>query len=221
MVAQFRNLGWGKKLLIALCTLAVLCAGLFFYGVSNLNPIMISMAEARGRQLAVEAINKAVREVMQSGIGYTDLVQVTQDNQGRVTMIQANTLLMNDIASRAALQVQRNLQALGNEGVELPLGSALGIGLFSGAGPRIRVNVVPVGSVATRFSTAFESAGINQTRHQISLMTNTQVRIVIPTGADTVQVEASVPVAESIIVGEVPQTYLNSTSLEQMLDLVP
>lgn len=221
MVAKFRNLGWARKLLIALCALVVLGIGLFFYGVSNLNPIMISMAEARGRQLAVEAINKAVREVMQSGIGYKDLVQVTQDNQGRVTMIQANTLLMNDIASRAALQVQRNLQALGNEGVELPLGSALGIGLFSGSGPRIRVNVVPVGSVATRFSTAFESAGINQTRHQISLMTNTQVRIVIPTGANTVQVEASVPVAESIIVGEVPQTYLNSTSLEQMLDLVP
>ncbi len=221
MVAQFRHFGWGKKLALALCALLVLGSGLFFYGVSNLNPIMISMAEARGRQLAVEAINKAVREVMQSGIGYTDLVQVTQDKQGQVTMIQANTLLMNDIASRAALQVQRNLQALGNEGVELPLGSALGIGLFSGSGPRIRVSVVPVGSVATRFATAFESAGINQTRHQISLMTNTQVRIVIPTGADTVQVEASVPVAESIIVGEVPQTYLNATSVEQMLDLVP
>ena len=181
---------------------------------------MISMAEARARQLAVEAINKAVREVMSSGIAYGDLVYVAQDERGRVSMIQANTLLMNDLASQAALAAQRNLQALEDEGVELPLGSALGMGLFSGTGPRIRVSIVPVGSVTTRFVTNFESAGINQTRHEISLMASTLVRIVIPAGANAVQVDASVPVAESIIVGEVPGTYLHDGG-EQALDLVP
>ena len=187
----------------------------------NLTPIMIAMAEAKGRQLAVVAINEAVREVMGGGVIYSDLMQVTKDISGRVSMIQANTLLMNDLASKAALVAQRNLRSLGDEGVELPLGSALGIGILSGAGPRIRASVVPVGSVTTRFVTAFESAGINQTRHEISLLTSTLVHIVIPTGANAVQVEALVPIAESIIVGEVPDTYMNAQDAEQALDLAP
>ena len=195
--------------------------GVVWMGAHQLTPVMISMAEAKARQLAVEAIGKAVREVMGSGVVYEDLVRVAKDERGRVSMIQANTLLMNDLASRAALAAQRNLAALEDQGVELPLGAAVGMGLFSGAGPRIRVNIVPVGSVTTKFVTDFESAGINQTRHEISLLASTLVRIVVPTGANAVQVDASVPIAESIIVGEVPGTYVYGDGSGDLLDLLP
>jgi len=193
----------GKRFLIAFVAVVALVAGLVSFALANLNPVVISMAEARARQLAVEAINQAVAEVMEAAVSYSDLIQVSTDSNGRVTMIRANTLLMNDLASRTALAVQRNLATLEDEGVSLPLG------------------VVPVGSVTTRFLTAFESAGINQTRHEISLEASTQMRIVIPTGASTVSVSAIVPVAEAIIVGEVPSSYVNVPDVDSMLNLIP
>jgi len=211
----------GKRFLIAFVAVVALVAGLVSFALANLNPVVISMAEARSRQLAVEAINQAVAEVMEAAVSYSDLIQVSTDANGRVTMIRANTLLMNDLASRTALAVQRKLAALEDEGVSLPLGAAFGVNVLSGSGPRILVGVVPVGSVTTRFLTAFESAGINQTRHEISLEASTQMRIVIPTGASTVSVSAIVPVAEAIIVGEVPNSYVNVPDVDSMLNLIP
>ena len=212
-----RRKRWARALLVILILLAALVA----YGVNNLSALMISMAEARARQLAVEAINNAVDEVMQGSGGYSDLVQVITDENGQVAMLKANTLLMNDLASEAALAAQRNLQALEDEGVLLPLGAALGISLLGGSGPHFRVSVVPVGSVTTRFVTAFQSAGINQTRHEISLEASTLMNIVVPTGANSVTVNAYVPVAESIIVGQVPQSYVNVPDTDSMLNLIP
>lgn len=205
----------------ALAAVIFLMAATVAYALANLNPIVISMAEARARQLAVAAINEAVSEVMKSSVSYSDLIQVSTDDSGRVSMIKANSLLMNNLASQTALTVQRNLTELEDEGVSLPLGSAFGIKIFSGSGPRIRVGVVPVGSVTTRFVTAFESAGINQTRHEISLEASTLMRIVIPTGASTVSVTSYVPVADAIIVGEVPSSYVNVPDIDSMLNLIP
>lgn len=221
MVALVGEKSAGRIALWIVVALFVLGLGLFIYGMYHIEPIAISMAEARARQLAVEAINRAVSEVMTTGIGYSELVKVGVGADGHVSMIQANTLLMNDLASQAALVAQRNLQLLGDEGVELPLGSALGISLFAGLGPELHFSVVPVGSVTTRFVTAFESAGINQTRHEISLLASILMRIIIPTGAETISVELSVPVAESIIVGEVPDTYLNVPNTGSILNMIP
>ncbi|MDY2872812.1 MAG: sporulation protein YunB, partial [Eubacteriales bacterium] len=197
-----------RRLSFFLIPLAVL-AGLFILFTRNLSPILISMAEARARQLAVEAMNRAIAEVMDSSVTYTDLMRVSHDSSGRVSMLEANATLMNEIASAAALTAQSKLDTLADEGVGLPLFAALGIDLFSGAGPIIRVSITPVGAVSTRFVTSFESAGINQTRHEISLEASVVMRIVIPAGADSVSVSTYVPIAESIIVGSVPESYVS------------
>ncbi|MEA5064646.1 sporulation protein YunB [Bacillota bacterium Meth-B3] len=200
----------GRTVLWVLMVFFILLASFIAWGTHNLTPVMIAMAEARARQLAVEAINNGIFEVMVKGraVGYSDLIEVVQGENGQVSMLQANTLLMNELASRAALTTQRNLQALEQADISIPLGAALGMPLLGGAGPLVPVKVALVGSVTTKFVTAFETAGINQTRHEISLEASMLVRVVVPTGANSVMVTAYVPVAESILVGQVPQTYL-------------
>lgn len=210
-----------QRLLLVLLACALLACGLIAWGLAHLNPLIIRMAEARASQLAVEALNQAVDEVMGSSLTYSDLVLVSFDAEGRLAMLQANTMKMNDIASAAALVAQRNLGALAEQGVSVPLGAALGISLFSGSGPMINASVVPIGSVTTSFATSFESAGINQTRHEISLQASVRMRIIIPTGADSVTVDTLVPIAESIIVGQVPQTYVNVPGEDDALNLIP
>ena len=205
----------GRAVLLVMAVFFALLALFRAGGSHNLTPVLISMAEARARQLAVEAINNGIFEVMVKGraVAYNDLIQVIQGENGQVAMLQANTLLMNELASRAALTTQRNLQALEQADIGVPLGAALGVPLLGGAGPLVPVKVALVGSVTTKFVTAFETAGINQTRHEISLEASMLVRVVVPTGANSVMVTAYVPVAESILVGQVPETYLRGEGI--------
>ncbi|NLG26069.1 MAG: sporulation protein YunB [Clostridiales bacterium] len=222
MVASPRKkTGRRGTLLIVLTAAVTLPALLLALGLSNLNPTMINMAEARASQLAVTAINRAVDEVIGATLRYSDLVSVSLDGDGNVSMLQANTILMNDLASRTALAAQRNLGDLADQGISLPLGAALGVGVFSGYGPRIRINVLPVGTVVTKFVTDFETAGINQTRHEISLESTITMRIIVPAGAQAVQVHVYMPIAESIIVGKVPSSYVNVPDVDSMLNLLP
>lgn len=184
----------------------------------NLRPVILSLAETTARVMAVQAMNNAVFEVMrEDGDLYSDLIHVTLNEDGRVSMMSANTTRMNELATQAALTVQRNLEAIAQGGINIPIGAAFGSRLLAGSGPSIRVRVLPVGAVSTEFVSEFTSAGINQTRHRIFLQMNTTVQMVIPTGVKTATVAAHVPVAESIIVGDVPDSFVEVQNKEDLL----
>ncbi|MCI5765423.1 MAG: sporulation protein YunB, partial [Clostridiales bacterium] len=93
--------------------------------------------------------------------------------------------------------------------IAVPLGAALKAPFFSSLGPRVPVRLSPVGSVSAAFATEFEAAGINQTRHKIWLEMRAVVRLVLPTGAKAVDVQTQILIAESIIVGDVPDSFIN------------
>ena len=198
--------------------LAVLIpVGLFFWMDANLRPVILTMADV----MAVQAMNDAVFDVMRSGGLYDDLMTVVLDENGRVSVMRADTARMNELATTSALRVQQNLGEIAEAGISIPMGAALGSQLFAGSGPRITVKIVPVGAVSTEFMSEFSSAGINQTRHRIFLKLDTTVQMVIPTGTQTARVSAQVPVAESIIVGAVPDSFVDVANEEDMLNLLP
>ena len=170
--------------------------------------------------MAVQAMNDAVFDVMRSDGLYDDLMTVILDDSGRVSVMRADTAKMNELATTSALRVQQNLSEIAEAGISIPLGAALGGQLFAGSGPRITVRIVPVGAVSTEFKSEFSAAGINQTRHRIFLRIDTTVQMVIPTGTQTAHVSAHVPVAESIIVGEVPDSFVDVANEEDMLNLL-
>ena len=136
-------------------------------------------------------------------------------------LLSANTVRMNALASRAGAAALTRLEQMSSEKVGVPLGAALGLSLFAGRGPRIFVSIVPVGSVMTNFETEFEACGINQTRHKVYLELTASIRIVIPTGAKTTQVTANMLVAESIIVGGVPDGFVGYELTDEEMNLVP
>ena len=181
----------------------------------------LSLAQAKARTLAVTVLNETVEEVVQEGLSYDSLVRVITDDRGQVRLLQADTTAMNHLAARVSALAQSKLDSAENRAVQVPLGSALGLTLFAGAGPKLRVQVLPVGAIASRFDTEFQAAGINQTRHRILLTMTATVKLVIPTGAKTVEASTQVAVAESIIVGEVPQSFVDVEDKDDMLNLIP
>ena len=210
-----------KKALIIMLLLAGLLVWCAAQLEQNLTEIVLSLAQAQARAMAVRALNEAADEIVLSGVTYDQLMAVTTDSSGQIRLIQANTPEMNRLASRASLTAQQKITGLEQEALSIPLGSALGMTILAGYGPLIEVRMLPVGAVIAGFTTEFQTAGINQTRHKISLTLTAQVELVIPTGAMEVQAVTQVAVAESIIVGQVPDSYVNVEDVSDMLDLAP
>ena len=221
MPARFCKL---RRRTVVLCLLTSLglIVGCILLVEQNLTRVVLSLAQAQARAMAVRILNEAATELLSSGeVTYDTLMHVTADDNGQVRLIQANTPEMNRLAARVSLLAQAKLQESRDQLVRVPLGSALGMTLFAGAGPKIEVRILPVGSVHAEFHTDFQTAGINQTRHRVSLLLTAQVQMVIPTGAQRVEATTQVAMAESIIVGEVPDTFTDVGDDMDMLDLVP
>ncbi len=208
---------WGRIFLLVL----LLALALSLMVERNLSQMMLDMAYARAYSLAVETINQSVWDVMQGGVAYDELIMTQKDGEGQVTMLQANTVRMNELATKIALMAEAELGLVENQRIEIPMGAALGIRFFAGSGPRIPIQIVPVGAVKTQFSTEFQSAGINQTRHKISMILSTTVRLVIPSGSQRVDVVSTVPIAETIIVGTVPESFVDVNNRDDLLNLLP
>ena len=207
------RLALAAALILALLTMLGLFAGL--------QPTAVSLAQSRARVLATDALNDAIAAIMDQNISYDDLMQVTYDSYGRVAMLQANTMRMNELGSRIVLEAQRNLEQASAQTISIPLGAASRIAIFEGMGPRISVRMLPVGSVTTEFKTEFESAGINQTRHKIYIEASARVDLILPRGAQSAAINTQVSVAESIIIGGVPESYVDVADNEDMLNLLP
>ena len=215
--ARVRRKKWMRRMLLA----ALLLTALLLLIDQNFRPIVFSLAEARCAAMATRALNGALTEALDGGINYEDLMHVRMDEKGQVALLSANTMRMNLLADRAGDAALRKLEAVSNQQVSVPLGAALGMTLLAGSGPGIPISIVPIGSVQTNFETEFEACGINQTRHKVFLQLSASIRIVIPTGAKTTNVTANMLVAESIIVGKVPESFVGYNLNSDELNLVP
>ena len=201
--------------------LSLLLLALFLLIDRNFRPLVFSLAEARSAAMASQVLSGALAEAIEDGITYEDLMNVKMDQSGQVALLSANTMAMNRLATRAGDAALRRLNNMSSERVTVPLGAVLGTTLFSGSGPGVPVSIVPIGSIFTDFATEFEACGINQTRHKVYLQVTANIRIVIPTGAKTTQVSANMLVAESIIVGRVPEGFVGYDLTEEELNMVP
>ena len=211
----------GKSGARAAALFAMLMMGAMIALAQNLSQTMLDMAFAEAYSMAVETLNKAVKLVTENGVEYGDLMDARLDAQGRVTMLRADTMRMNELAAQTALRAEEELNSAENQFVRIPLGAALGIKSLSGFGPKMSMQILPVGAVHASFDTEFESAGINQTRHRIFLTLRATVSLIIPTGSQVVEVQSTMPIAESIIVGEVPDSFVDVNDQKDILDLIP
>ena len=129
---------------------------------------------------------------------------------GDITAVSANALKINKIARDTASISQSNLKNLSLNGIPVPLGALTGIEAFAGLGPSIHFRIIPVSSVTCGFSSSFESVGINQTKHSIYLNVLVDISIVMPSRTENFAVTTDILVGESVIIGAIPDTYLQS-----------
>lgn len=180
----------------------------FWIVESHLKPTLLAIAETKATLIATQSINDVINENISHSVDPQTLVTVKVDSRGRVVLIQPNTMEFNKLAADTTIKVQDSLRNITEEQITIPIGQVLGSQLLASMGPKITVTVIPVGTVQVKVIDKFEQAGINQTRHMVYLMATTQIRIVVPLVSKSVAVNTQVPVAEYVVVGEVPSTYV-------------
>lgn len=203
-------------------SLIVLVLCLFFIVFSFMvNPVIMDTVEIKSKALATRAMNDSIADVVMNSIIYDDLVNIISDDFGNISMIQANSLEINNLSKDLAQTCEVRIAEFGGNGITIPLGTFTGIPLFVGRGPRVRVKMTPIGSVICKFISHFESAGINQTVHKIYVNINATVAVVMPLSSRSFKAEQQVLISESVIVGQVPEVYLYSDTLDTLLNFVP
>ena len=165
------------------------------------------------------AVNDAVYYTLSDELRYEDLVNVERDEKGNIVAVSANALKINKIARDTASISQSNLKNLSLNGIPIPLGALTGIEAFAGLGPQIPFRIIPVSSVSCDFFSEFESVGINQTKHSIYLNVIADISIVMPSRTENFAVITEILVGEFVIVGSVPDTYLQTDIFGKELPL--
>lgn len=208
------------KIILIMVMITSTMSGYFIYLDRKVVPIVLAIGELKAQELTTRAINESVRTVLKENIRYEDLISTKEDLEGNISMMQANTFLMNRISADLALTIQDYFTQIRNSIERIPLGNILGSQFFAHYGPKINLSVTPYGMVDVNFATEFEHAGINQTRHRVFLIINTEAKVMVPFNSNNIHVTTYYPVAETIIVGKVPHNYINVPQ-SQFLDVTP
>ncbi|MEA4891216.1 MAG: sporulation protein YunB [Peptococcaceae bacterium] len=206
-----------RKKTVALSA-ALLIVWLTYYTVvfikEQIQPPIRQMAALAAHQMAAEVINKTLYQEILPGVSYDQLVSVHQDGAGQLSYLQTDTAALGELVSSTGLAIKENLKELEKEEIKIPLGMISGFYLFSHLGPELTVPLNPMGTVDVNISDSFSQAGINQVKHTIYMEVKTEVQIVIPFMADVEEVELRLPIADSVIIGQVPEIYLGSGSAQ-------
>lgn len=188
----------------------------------NVTRVLTSAAEARLRARAATAVNEAVfMTLSDGGVRYSDLVHVERGADGDIQALTCDAVEINRIARETAYQAQALLQSMSDEGIAVPLGAFTGIEAWAGFGPEIHMEIIPVAEVTCRFVSGFESAGINQTKHSVYLEVVCEMSVVMPAKTHRFSAISQVLISESILVGEVPNVYLQGDIFGKGYTLAP
>ncbi len=217
---KLKKRGRAGRIIIIAAVIAILSTVFLAVADSALKPALNALAEARVRYYAVDIMNRAIKEVT-SHTDVKSVVDILTNDDGSIRLVQTDSAVMNRLSTQVSELAQEMLQELKNINVSIPMGSLVSNGLLSGKGPDIHITMIPAGSVNTDFSTEFENAGINQTRHRVYLKVSAEVQIIAPLSGGSIEVSTVVPITEMIIVGEVPNTYIHVDKAQDILDLVP
>lgn len=198
----------GARLLRAAALLCAVTAALSLTVSRRLRPAM--------REIALYTVNDAVTKTMNDSVSasigegqldYEELVRLEKDGDGNVTALITNMARINSLQTRLTNDYMLHSSDVMKTDLSVPLGTVIGGPLLSGRGPEIPVRVLSVTNSTARFENAFSAAGINQTRHRIVLIMAVDIEVLIPGERLTTRVETSVVIAETVIVGRVPEAY--------------
>lgn len=188
----------------------LLCGCLIYFRYQYHNAIM-ELAETQVRNSTSDLINEAIDRQIEIGhIQYDRMVYFEKDLNGNITALKTNMSEVNRLKTDILDLINDEILALDSSDLGIPIGSLILPELFSGRGFQIPVLIHSIRNSDASFSSSFTQAGINQTLQQLTMEVLVDVTILVLGQTRSFTVSSHVVVAETVIVGQVPNTFFQS-----------
>lgn len=198
----------GQRVKLVCFFAAAGCLALSLVAFTHLRTLLGSLAVTRVTNTVNRVVMAAVSDTIASGdIQYDRLITFEKDDVGRITALRSNMAEFNRLQSAITADILQRMGQTAQSELSIPLGTLTGSALLAGRGPRFRVRMESVGSCSAHFENDFDHAGINQTTHSILLYVDVSVSILLPGFRTYTKVSNVFSVAETVIVGAVPDSY--------------
>ena len=199
-----------RYLIRLLIVLVIFCViyGLFRYKYGSL---IQGLAETQVRNMTSDLINDAIdQQIENNNIQYDRMVYFEKDLDGKITALKTNMSEVNRLKTDILNLINDEILAIDSADLGIPVGSLILPEFLSGRGPEIPVKILSIRNSDASFTSSFTEAGINQTLQQINMLVSVDVAVLVLGRTNYFTVTSQVVVAETIIVGQVPDTYLNT-----------
>ena len=204
-------MGHIKRFLGSLFFAAIVAFASFFMLRGKYQVVIQDLARTQVMNSTSDLTNDAIAKQMADGIiQYDRIVYFEKDLDGRITALKTNMSEVNRLKTDILNIINDEILALDTSDIGIPLGSLILPELFSGKGPAIPVHILSIRNSDAAFSSNFQQAGINQTLHQLTMEVSVDVAVLVLAKTESFTVTTEVVVAETVIVGDVPQTYLQT-----------
>lgn len=178
-----------------------------------LRPVLSAAARYQVRSQVTAAVEQwAARDLQERGVDYSDFVTITRNEAGEIVSLSADMARLNLLRAELSAHLLERLEDSQLE-LTVPVGSLLPFEPTWARGPELHLRALALGTASAEFESEFTSAGINQTRHRLWLELSVPVTVLLPGGGEELTVDSRLCVAETVIVGRVPQTWFQTGGL--------
>ncbi len=199
-----------RIIIVIILVFAVLTAG-FFYFRATYQEAICALSETQVKNSTSDLINDAIgRQIETGNIQYDRMVYFEKDVNGRITALKTNMSEVNRLKTDVINIINDDILALDSTDLGIPFGSIFLPEFLSGRGPQIPVSILSIRNSEATFSSSFTQAGINQTLHQLIMQISVDVTVLVLGQTNSFTVSSQVVVAQTIIVGNVPDTYFQN-----------
>ena len=200
-----------QRFIFFLLFFTALCLAAFVFFRGKYRLVIRDLAEIQVKNSTSDLTNDAIAKQIADGvIQYDRLVYFEKDLNGRITALKTNMSEVNRLKTDILNIINDEILALDTSDIGIPLGSIFLPELLSGKGPAIPVHILTIRNSDANFVSHFSQAGINQTLHQLTMDVSVDVAVLVLGETSSFTMTSEVVVAETVIVGDVPDTFLQT-----------
>lgn len=189
----------------------LLIVAIIFYYFNFTCKNIVDICTNVAKSFCLESANNAVLVSLDESDLYENIINIEKNSAGDITLISTDSLKINSISKKVTQNTLLFLRENLNKGIKIPILAFLGLNILSGYGSEVELKLVNIASVNCEFSSEFKSVGINQTLHSIFININCETNIHMPLYKESSILTSSILISEAVLVGKVPDTYLNGS----------
>ena len=198
-----KRVNFPAVIMFAMLVIVIIALCLLCFAEYKLRPIVSEGAVSRARIMCTGIINSAVSEAMEN---CGELVRISTGSDG-IAGVETDIVALARLRSEAVNVLMRELYAGDAASISVPLGNLTGSSIMAGRGIPINIKLVPIGDAEANIRTEFIESGINQTLHRIVMKIRITVNVLVSDKPIRLDLASDVNLAETVIVGKVPDAY--------------